>query len=134
MLARDESGRHAHVGPGRGADEEKTVMNEGEGFPAEDAHKAVTAALRPFRVVVARNDIKRFGELIEDLFRLQQLRIRTEFGDVAREDDKIDPGLPVDIRYGDFQVGLSRGATDVGVGDESELKTLSRRAGSQQQQ
>ncbi len=84
--------------------------------------------------MVARNDIKRFGELIEDLFRQQQLRIRTEFGDVARKDDKIDPGLKVDIRDGKFQVDLSRGATDVGVGDESELKTLSRRAGSQQQQ
>ena len=126
MFTRDKPGRHAHVGPGSSADEEKSVLGKRKGFTAENARKAVAAALRPFRVVVARNDKKGFIKPVEDIFRQRQLRIRTEFADIARQDDKTDPGLLIDIRYRERQILRAFSAADMGVGDEGELEGLGR--------
>ena len=120
VLGREVAVPELHDGPLRDPDEPEPAALEGEAIVPPDPPEIRSARLRPFRVVVAGDDVIRNVEPVEDVLGRAEVRVEPHVGDVAGHQDEGDPGLPVDVGDRGLEVVGAAVRSDVGVAQPGE--------------
>ena len=120
VLGRPVAVAHPQDGPLVHADEPEAAALEGEAVVPPEPPEIRAARIRPFRVVVSGNDVVRDAEAVENVLGFAEIPIETHLGHVARDQDKGEVPLLIDVRDRSPEVGRAAVRADVRVAQPGE--------------
>ena len=129
VLRREVPVAHPQDGPLREPDEAEPAAFKGEAVVAPKPGEIRAARFRPFRVVVAGDDVVRDAEAVEDLLGLAEIVQGAHLGDVPGHQDEGQPREGVDVRDRGPEVAGPAVRADMEVAQPGETQRRARRRG-----
>ena len=124
-LSRKKRRGHTHIRAAVGTYEFYALAVEFELLISENLHESIASAFRPFRIMVAGYDIIGFVQPVDNGFCEFYLLVRAEFGNIARDNDKREFIIFVNVIYAGLQVLYAgRPFRDMRIGKISEFELL----------